>query len=224
VLKRFEEIKGVAFKELCEEKDLQELIDFAGKGNRTGSDKGKTGKLFESICGLDPSSKLVDLEDAEVKTYKKGQPIAISMLQHMLPEITKSVKFSESLLCKKIERTLFVSVNKENNNPIEWFFDEFYLMDLQEQSELFKKLEQEYKIISDIIKFRYDNDKMLSTINGDGTKSKTSKSYLQIRTKDNKDSNGNYHSTIYNGKIIGKRYYAFYFRNLFAREIIETTV
>jgi hypothetical protein len=181
--------------------------------------KGKSGTLLENIMGIVPEGRLRDLEDCEMKSYKEGESIAITMIPSLLEEIYNQVSFLESSLCKKISKILFIRIDKTNADVGEWFYENINLVDLISNAVLFDRIQKEYHTIITEIKRRIDTDEKIGTINGDGLKS-VSRAYLQIRTKDNIP----YHPMRFNGKVISGKSYAFYFRNLFVREIIETII
>ena len=47
--------------------------------------KGVRGQLLELALGIPNSSKLTDLVDGELKSFTKGESIAVTQLRHTLP-------------------------------------------------------------------------------------------------------------------------------------------
>ena len=52
-----------------------------------GRNKGGRGLWVEEQLGMKQSSQLNDFEDGELKAFKEGQTIAVTMVQHCLNEI-----------------------------------------------------------------------------------------------------------------------------------------
>ena len=49
--------------------------------------KGVRGQLLELALGIPNSSKLTDLVDGELKSYTKGESVAVTQLRHTLTEV-----------------------------------------------------------------------------------------------------------------------------------------
>ena len=77
--------------------------------------KGVRGQLLEIALGIPNSSKLTDLVDGELKSYTKGESVAVTQLRHTLPEIFNKTPFNKSKLGRKISRTLYVAFDRQNN-------------------------------------------------------------------------------------------------------------
>ena len=60
--------------------------------------KGVRGQLLELALGIPNSSKLTDLVDGELKSYTKGESVAVTQLRHTLPEIFNNTPFNLSLI------------------------------------------------------------------------------------------------------------------------------
>ena len=69
------------------------------------------------------------------------------------------------------------------------------------------------RYICEIIRHRIANGLPLQTITG-------LNKVLQIRTKDSKDRNGNYHPIIWEGKEISNKGFAFYLTGRYAKTIV----
>ena len=63
-----------------------------------GRNKGGRGLWVEEQLGMKQSSQLNDFEDGELKAFKEGQTIAVTMVQHCLDEI-----FDKSLINETTE-------------------------------------------------------------------------------------------------------------------------
>ena len=61
--------------------------------------KGVRGQLLELALGIPNSSKLTDLVDGELKSYTKGESVAVTQLRHTLPEIFNNTPFNKSKFC-----------------------------------------------------------------------------------------------------------------------------
>ena len=77
--------------------------------------KGVRGQLLEIALGIPNSSKLTDLVDGELKSFTKGESVAVTQLRHTLPEIFNNTPFNKSKLGIKISRTLYVAFDRNNN-------------------------------------------------------------------------------------------------------------
>ena len=130
---------------LKEVKENLTTVDFS-KLPKPARNKGGRGQLLELALGIDNSSNLCDMVDGELKSFTRGQSIAVTQLNHALPEIEKNVPFKDTVVGKKLDNTLYVSFSKENE----------YLSSKEISSkndpEHFSKLEQDYNDIKDIIR------------------------------------------------------------------------
>ena len=160
--------------------------------------KGVRGQLLELALGIPNSSKLTDLVDGELKTFTKGESIAVTQLRHTLPEIFNKTPFNQSKLGIKISRTLYVAFDRQNN-----------FLGTATHTETNPLIEQDYNDICDFIR----NTTTLKTITGRN-------GILQIRTKDSKDRNGNYHPIIWEGQQISNKGFAFYLTGRYAKTIV----
>jgi len=160
--------------------------------------KGVRGQLLELALGIPNSSKLTDLVDGELKSFTKGESIAVTQLRHTLPEIFNHTPFNQSKLGIKISRTLYVAFDRNNN-----------FLGTATHTETNKLIESDYNDICDYIR----NTKTLNTFTG-------SNGILQIRTKDSKDKNGNYHPIKWEGQQLSNKGFAFYLTGKYAKGII----
>ena len=160
--------------------------------------KGVRGQLLELALGIPNSSKLTDLVDGELKSFTKGESVAVTQLRHTLPEIFNNTPFNKSKLGIKISRTLYVAFDRNNN-----------FLGTATHTETNKLIEEDYNDICDFIR----NTKSLKTFTG---KNKV----LQIRTKDSKDRNGNYHPIYWKGQKMTNKGFAFYLTGKYAKSII----
>ena len=58
--------------------------------------KGARGQLLELALGIPNSSKLTDMVDGELKSFTKGESVAVTQLRHTLPEIFNKTPFNQS--------------------------------------------------------------------------------------------------------------------------------
>ena len=167
--------------------------------------KGVRGQLLELALGIPNSSKLTDLVDGELKSFTKGESIAVTQLRHTLPEIFNNTPFNQSKLGIKISRTLYVAFDRNNN-----FLGTATHTETNNPTVL---IEGDYQYICEIIRHRIANGLPLTTITG-------LNGVLQIRTKDSKDKNGNYHTIICEGQKISDKGFAFYLTGKYAKTIV----
>ena len=164
--------------------------------------KGVRGQLLELALGIPNSSKLTDLVDGELKSFTKGESVAVTQLRHTLTEVINKTPFNQSKLGIKISRTLYVAFDRNNN-----------FLGTATHTEPNKLIEGDYQYICEIIRGRVANGLPLTTITG-------LNGVLQIRTKDSKDRNGNYHPIIWEGQQISDKGYAFYLTGRYAKQIV----
>ena len=156
--------------------------------------KGVRGQLLEIALGIPNSSKLTDLVDGELKSYTKGESVAVTQLRHTLPEIFNNTPFNKSKLGIKISRTLYVAFDRNNN-----------FLGTATHTKTNKLIEQDYNDICEFVR----SAETLHTFTGRN-------GILQIRTKDSKP----YHPIKWEGKEISNKGYAFYLTGRYAKGII----
>ena len=160
--------------------------------------KGVRGQLLELALGIPNSSKLTDLVDGELKSFTKGESVAVTQLRHTLTEVFNKTPFNQSKLGIKISRTLYVAFDRQNN-----------FLGTATHTKTNLLIEQDYNDICDFIR----NTKTLHTFTGRN-------GILQIRTKDSKDRNGNYHPIKWEGQQISNKGFAFYLTGRYAKSIV----
>ena len=156
--------------------------------------KGVRGQLLEIALGIPNSSKLTDLVDGELKSFTKGESVAVTQLRHTLPEIFNNTPFNKSKLGIKIARTLYVAFDRQNN-----------FLGTATHTETNPLIESDYNEICDYIR----NTKTLHTFTG-------SNKVLQIRTKDSKP----YHPITWKGQQLSNKGFAFYLTGRYAKTIV----
>ena len=168
-----------------------------------GRNKGGRGLWVEEQLGMPQSSQLNDFDDGELKAFKEGQTIAVTMLQHCLDEIfDRGVSYSESNVGKKLKNVLFVKFAKSGK------FVKSLVSNADKYRQLYYDLSTDYNYICEKIRERYNNNQELNTINGPHK-------LLQIRTKANKNRLGKYVPLEYNGKRLKDKAMAFYLTRTF---------
>ena len=174
-----------------------------------GRNKGGRGLWVEEQLGMKQSSQLNDFDDGELKAFKEGQTIAVTMVQHCLNEIfDRGVSYSESNVGKKLNNVLFVKFAKTGE------FVKSLVSNSQTHRELHYKLSEDYNYICEEIRRRYNNNEELNTITG-------SNGLLQIRTKASKTRLGNYVPLEYNGNRLKDKAMAFYLTRTFEKELFD---
>ena len=172
-----------------------------------GRNKGGRGLWVEEQLGMKQSSQLNDFDDGELKAFKEGQTIAVTMVQHCLDEIfDRGVSYSQSNVGKKLYNVLFVKFAKTGE------FVKSLVSNSETHRELHYKLSEDYNYICEKIRERYNNNQELNTINGPNK-------LLQIRTKASKTRLGNYVALEYNGKRLKDKAMAFYLTRTFEQSI-----
>lgn len=181
--------------------------------------KGSAGQLLELALGLVLSSDLLDLSDGELKSNKflKGRPaetMAITQVGHTLSEISANTPWEDSKVLRKINSFILVPVHKDEPNPADWVIGKATHFQRDKFPSQYEKLASDYLEIADQLRQILSSKDELHTLNA---KNK----YLQIRTKDSKDSNGAYHPIKCAGRDISSKNYAFYFRKQFLSDVLK---
>ena len=95
---------------LKEVKSNLTTVDFSKLPKPTKKNKGYRGQLLELAVGIENRSNLCDMVDGELKSFTRGQSIAVTQLNHALPEIEKNVPFKDTVVGKKLDNTLYLSL------------------------------------------------------------------------------------------------------------------
>ena len=169
--------------------------------------KGVRGQLLELALGIPNSSKLTDMVDGELKSFTKGESIAVTQLKHTLPQIFNKTPFSQTKIGIKLQQTLYVGFDRQNN------FLGTTTLTPDTAPEHYELLQNDYDFIANRIRESFYNKSELHTINGVN-------GLLQIRTKDSKDRNGNYHPIYWKGQKMTNKGFAFYLTGKYAKSII----
>ena len=209
--KKINKIANIQFKNLFSPDVLDNII----------LNKGKSGQLLETSLGMPLSNTTLDFEDGELKTNKCdacGKPketIFITQISSIIDELITRKQFEQTHLYEKISNILYVPVCKEGS-PGNWMFLPSIHVDLTQPlfSTLRDNLRHDYYSICDQLKNHIENspDGFIHTSNG---------SYIQVRSKDAKDKNGNYHP-IYSknyARNVSNKNHAFYFKKQFVEDI-----
>ena len=159
--------------------------------------KGVRGQLLELALGIPNSSKLTDLVDGELKSFTKGESVAVTQLRHTLPEVFNKTPFNQSKLGIKISRTLYVAFDRQNN-----------FLGTATHTDINPLIESDYNDICEYIR----NTKTLNTFTGRN-------GILQIRTKDSKYK-GKYHPIFWEGQQLSNKGFAFYLTGRYAKTIV----
>jgi len=140
------------------------------------ANKGAVGLLLETITGIPHSSNTLDCLDGELKVFpvKKLQngtrvpkeTIAVTMLSK---ELLKTTPYSDSGVCKKLQRTLYVPYER-SGDIIKYLTPTFIDMSLPQYVTVCTAIQADYETIK---------QKYITS----GTLSSTDGVYLQNRTK-----------------------------------------
>ena len=187
------DICGVSFKEYYKRHGL---------GYSQKSNKGGSGILLETMIGIGQSSDPIDLIDGEIKTFKKGQTIAISMIRSHIHELAEGYSFKESWVYNKIKQIIFVPRWEDKNDKNKTFFTNHFLWNEKTYAEDFLKIEEDWNYICEEVNKCYRTGKLMHTINGPNK-------FIQIRTKGGSEEGPIY----YNDVKISEKPRAFYFMN-----------
>lgn len=208
---RLNRISELPFGDLFGRQDMDSII----------INKGKTGQLLELALGMNLSSNNLDFEDGELKTNKcdrTGKPLEtvfITQISSVIDELINERTFENTHLYEKISNILYVPVCKEGE-PERWMFLPSIHIDLSkaEFAPLLNIWREDYYHICRLLKQHIETsrDGYIHTSNG---------SHIQVRSKDSKDVNGNYHPIFsdFYGRYVSNKNHAFYFRKHFVHDI-----
>lgn len=205
---RILEIEKIPLGDIFSDELRSEIVN--GKIN-----KGYAGQLLELAIGLQPGTKLKDLDDGEIKTtilknnYTK-ESIQITMLNHLLDEIQNEVKWMDSKVFQKIHVFLVVPCHKNSRKWEEWYFDKPIHVSLESHAKLYTKFEEDYEFIAEKLRDIIKNSKKIRTVNGPNY-------FLQVRSKDSKP----YKPIVFRGEILSAKKHAFFFTSRFVREFVD---
>ena len=191
---------------LNEVKENLTKVDFTKLPNPKKTNKGKRGQLLELALGIANTSKLTDCVDGELKSFTQGESIAVTQLKHILPQIFANIPIYRTKLGIKMQQTLFVGFDRDNN------FIGSTTITPESDPKHFEQLEQDFHDICDAILDAYYDKKELHTVTGRN-------GLLQIRTKDSKYK-GKYHPIIWKGQQLSDKGFAFYLTGKFGRELL----
>lgn len=210
---RLNELAGRRFGDLFSPSDLREII----------INKGKTGQLLELALGLRLSSANLDFEDGELKTNKcdaYGNPretVFITQISGIIDELIREepLPFEQTHLYEKISNILYVPVCKDGK-PENWMFlpSIHVNLSLSRFSALRNIWRDDYYSICKQLRNHIENSP-------DGFIHTSSGTHIQVRSKDARDSSGNYHpiySQVY-GRYVSNKNHAFYFQKQFVYDI-----
>ena len=211
-------LKGRRFSSLFEEEELCSI--------RRSRNKGIIGQLLERCAGLALSTRHLDFDDGELKSYKSnesGMPketMAITQIGRGFDALfVEQVPYSETSLAKKIENMLVIAVCKDpKGDPGEWFIPAMFHIMATQGTYLHERLAMDLDAIRTQVGCQLSGgDGCLHTANGH---------YIQIRTKDSKDKTGSYHPIRSErlGRLVSNKGFAFYFRKQFMEDLVDGTL
>ncbi len=181
-------------------------VDFTKLPKPKKTNKGERGQLLELALGIENSSKLTDCIDGELKSFTHGQSIAITQMNHLLPEIMNDVPFHETKLGRKLKRTLYVKFNSNNE------YIGSTVMSQEIDPKHYEEMEQDYNDIKNKVIELVNQKKQLATITGRNK-------VLQIRTSGSKKSDGTYTPLTYKGQQLKNKSMRFYITASHAKKI-----
>ena len=202
------DIEGISLGKLFNELQYSEVSN--GKIN-----KGYAGQLLLIAIGLPLDSKLLDLEDGEIKsTILKNdltrEWIPITSLTHLLDDMANDVPWEKTKVFEKLSHFLLVPCVKETSNWEEWHFTKPIEISFKKNPDIFIKFKEDYDSISSAVKNIIVTKGTLHTTNGPNY-------YLQIRTKDNKP----YKPLVYRGQILADKKHAIGMTTRFVRKLVN---
>tara|TARA_B100000609_G_C17069200_1_gene358178 strand:+ start:74 stop:667 length:594 start_codon:yes stop_codon:yes gene_type:complete len=188
-------------------KENLKKVDFSKLPKPTKNNKGARGQLLELALGIENSSNLCDCVDGEVKSFTRGQSVAVTQLKHMIPEIENNIPFKKTKLGKKLGNTLYVAF--DNNGYVNAKHHS-----LEEDTE-YSKFEQDYNDLKEIVTNAIKQKKELKCVKGRNN-------ILEIRTGGSRNKKtGRYTPTTYKGHTLRDKYMRFYLTSPYVRKEIS---
>lgn len=182
--------------------------------------KGNTGQFLERLLGLPNGCRLTDFENGELKTNKSnnnGKPLETMFITQISQDfdVLFFYDFDElnNRVFQKISNLLYLPVCKSDDNPENWYFLPAYHISLSDNQDLREQL------IQDFIQIKNEIQRNLT--NPNSYIHTTSGRYIQIRSKDYKGANGEYHPIHSHqlGRNVSNKNYAFYFKKQFMQDV-----
>jgi len=188
--------------------------------DKPGRNKGARGQLLEIALGVPNSSDLKDLEDGEIKTFTIGESIAATQLKHCLSEIIEDkVSFEESKVGQKLQQTLYVGFNRDND------YVGCEILNEETHPEHYQELREDYEFICEQIRIAFERGVELDQLGFVNRKGKPSHTItgphglLQIRTKASKTNRNDYTPLTFAGVTLKDKGMAFYLCGQFGRNL-----
>ena len=182
-------------------------VDFSKLPKPTKNNKGARGQLLELALGIENSSNLCDCVDGEVKSFTKGQSVAVTQLGHTIPDMEDNTPFIKTKLGKKLGNTLYVA-----------FDDDGYVNSkhhsLKDDTN-YSKFEQDYNDLKEIVINAIKEKKELKCVKGRNN-------ILEIRTSGSPNKKtGRYTPTTYKGHTLRDKGLRIYLTSPYVRKEIS---
>lgn len=136
---------------------VTEFVQTAVQHGASPRDKGLVGDALENFLGLEPSRRLCDLSDGEIKSCQHGGYFNLTSVPHTLDEVFSGVAFEDSKVFTKIRKVILWVVDKQKS------LQEVCFINLDEDYEMFKKFKQDYEAISNYIVECYTNGETVTS-------------------------------------------------------------
>ena len=141
---------------------------------------------------------------------KKESSFNLTSLNSWIDELLKDkiLPFEDSRLHQKTNKFILMQINKDDENPLNWFFRKCNLYDGSKGTPLFDKLKCDYEAISRELKKNLQSpNEVIHTTNGNED------SIIQIRTKGaGKGKDKSIYSDVLKREITKNRSVAFYMK------------
>ena len=177
------------------------------------SNKGKRGQQLEIILGIPNGNSLTDMTDGELKSYTRGESIAVTQLKHCLNEIiNKKIAFHNSKVGIKMKQTIYVAFYKKSGT-----YKDYTVLNKKTHKKHYQHLKEDYEYICNQIVKNYKKKTELHTITGPNN-------LLQIRTKDSKNKYGLYNPLMFQNWQAKNKNMAFYLTAEFGKQLFQRWV
>lgn len=170
--RRFEELAGVPFARLLDERTL----------GRMQRNKGGSGHAIERLLGVPGGSAALDCADGELKTYRcdvDGFPVeTVAVTRTTDVDVLLARRpFAATRLYRKLRRSLFLGVWKESDDPGEWRVAIAFRLDARPGTDWYDRLERSYDHVIEQLRRRLLDGGEFATVSAE---------LLQMRVRDSR--------------------------------------
>ncbi len=206
IWQRIDAIAGRPFRDLLEPDELSRLV----------ADKGGSGSALERLVGVPASTRRLDLEDGELKSFRcdrDGDPlesVAVCQIGARVDEWLELPPFERTPVHAKLARVLLFGVCKESPTPAGWCVVLALEMDARPGRYWFAELERSYRDVMARWMRALSAEEPFRTITSDA---------LQLRVRDSRPYTPVVSARL--GREISNKNIGFYLTRAFVRRLVQ---